>query len=161
MRFWILAPLFFATIGCVGPTPTGRPEWLNVSNADVTWDGNPVGVVPWLNENAERCASTLSTSRNDGTHDAKVNQVMELLSDPRRFVVAHVILTMDSRDRFAVTSRTWNGLEVLLGDADDEIRIDPSQRWRIQAEWKKRQTKAAQPGATDNPDDAQRLREDH
>jgi hypothetical protein len=128
------AALLFA-IGCGGaPSPSApvatSSATLRVSNADLIWDGNPAGYAPWCTDAAEpRCAAI----RKQGP--AAIPGLIEALSDPDRFVAAHVLLTQLARVRYQAFPR-WNGLELRL-HGDGGADIDPRQRFILQERWRR------------------------
>jgi hypothetical protein len=95
-----------------------------LSNEDVTWTATFDGYAPVLSQRA-LCATAQS---------APMSALLELLDDPRTFVIAHVLLTARSAEPYA-TFPEWNGLQIRVA-ADGQVTIDPDQRARIAARWR-------------------------
>jgi hypothetical protein len=102
---------------------TNAPE---IRNSDVTWDGTPLGLQPRIanSKTADLVHAPASLDR----------QLVELLRDPDRFVVAHVLLTMRRDALKSFDANQWNGLRVGL-TASGAAQYDPAdmavlyQRW--------------------------------
>ena len=97
-----------------------------IRNSDVTWDGTPLGLQP-----------RIANPKTAHLVDAPANldrQLVELLRDPDRFVVAHVLLTMRHDALRSFDANQWNGLRVMLA-ASGAAQYDPAdmavlyQRW--------------------------------
>jgi hypothetical protein len=97
----------------------------SLANADVRWDGTPVGLSPALSESARAVLD-----RGDAAFPA----LIDALRDESRFAVAHVLLTLMSGVRHGTVP--WNGLDVDL-NADGTARIDPAQRERLERRWRR------------------------
>jgi hypothetical protein len=97
----------------------------NLSNADVQWHGTPIGLMPILSGAANQLLEM--------GYEA-VPGLLNALSDPDKYVGAHVVLTKISGVQYQAFP-AWNGLEVVLA-ADGTASIDPDQqpvlirRWR-------------------------------
>jgi hypothetical protein len=105
-----------------------------LSNADIRWNGTLYGLVPTIVSDAAR--QLLASGA------VAIPQLVGALEDESRFVAAHVLLTM----LFGVEYHTapWNGLEIELS-ADDEVRIDPRQRFELARRWRAWQGAAPRP----------------
>ena len=96
------------------------------ANDAVRWNGNRFGLLPTLSEEAERAALA---------GEEVIPALLHALSDPERFVTAHVLLTDISRVSHE-TFPTWNGLEVSLRP-DGETEIQSGQRRRLARRWQR------------------------
>jgi hypothetical protein len=98
----------------------------DLSNSNVQWDGNRFGLMPTLSGAAANQLLDMGP--------AALPALLEALSDPDKFVSAHVVLTKLSGVEYQ-SFPAWNGLEVILS-ADGTVSIDPAQqpvlieRWR-------------------------------
>jgi hypothetical protein len=93
-------------------------------NDVVQWSGTRFGLVPTLSDEAERVAAA---------GDAIVPALLHALSDPERFVTAHVLLTRISGVEYE-TFPTWNGIDVSLG-SDGDVEIEAAQRATLARRW--------------------------
>ncbi len=101
-------------------------ELINkLSNADIQWDADFVGLSPTLKGNTAKRLMELG--------DQAISDLVEVLSDPGKFVTAHVILTQLSRVDYQ-TCPAWNGLVVDIA-ADGSTNIDPDQRLNLARRW--------------------------
>jgi hypothetical protein len=107
-----------------------------LSNADVRWEGTALGLAPELTGEAARVVQL---------GDQALPGLLEALSDPDRFVVAHVALTELLGVEYE-SFPTWNGLEVSL-EADGTVRIDPAQRPALAQRWQRWYTARPRPTA--------------
>lgn len=98
-----------------------------LSNADVRWDGTIVGLTPTLTGEAARQLLDMG--------DEAVPELLEALSDPDKFVSAHVILTKLSGVEYQAFP-AWNDLEVVLA-ADGTVSIDPAQQPVLIERWQR------------------------
>ena len=98
---------------------------LELSNRDIEWDATFDGFVPRISERA----SAAFTS-----DDATISTLLEYLSDPERFVLAHVGLTRICGQPYPVFP-TWNGLKIELA-SDGQVRIDEDQRDALTRRWR-------------------------
>lgn len=98
-----------------------------LSNADVRWDGTLSGLTPTLTGEAATQLLQLG--------DQAVPELLEALSDPDKFVAAHVILTRLSGVQYQAFP-AWNGLEVVLA-ADGTVSIDPAQQPVLIERWQR------------------------
>lgn len=99
----------------------------NISNDDIRWDANFAGLAPTVTGDA-------------ATHLPEIgeNAVAELLialSDPEKFVSAHVLLTQMTGMEHEVFP-TWNGLTVDI-QADGTVDIPSGQRSVLANRWRK------------------------
>lgn len=116
--------------------PKGRLIAI-VSNADVYWGHEYPGLVPYLSPNAQ----AVLQDREPGL----VQTVRGWLGDPKRFVVAHVLLTQwGEYGRFPVSTTEWNGLRVLT-TSDGEPMYEAGQMEALQTRWRQ----SARPPATE------------
>jgi hypothetical protein len=97
---------------------------IELSNADVTWDASYDGLVPRVSERASRAF------RAD---EETISTLLGLLSDPDKFVVAHVGLTQIAGLEYS-TFPTWNSLSIHL-EPDGRATIDPEQRHTLAKRW--------------------------
>ena len=109
----------------------------DLTNTDVRWTGDYVGLSPVLSGDAGARAAELG--------QADIPDLLAALSDPGRFVVAHVILTRLSGVEYQAFP-DWNGLAVELG-ADGTTRIDPGQRTELARRWEHWYQTEPRPGA--------------
>jgi hypothetical protein len=77
-----------------------------IRNSDLAWDGTPFGVQPRIAnpKTAELVNAPPSLDR----------ELVELLRDPDRFAVAHVLLTLRHKALTSFDATQWNGLRVAL-----------------------------------------------
>jgi hypothetical protein len=108
--------------------PQGGPvSAASLSNRDVTWDGNLLGLTPSL---SERARAFLNHYPESG--DA---QMLESLADEDRYVLGHVILSMKHGQSFPSDGDHWNGLRVVL-KADGSSEYAPGQRADLERRWR-------------------------
>lgn len=108
--------------------PQGEPvSAAPLSNRDVTWDGNLIGLTPSLSEQAQAFLNHYPESG-----DA---QMLEALTDEDRYVLGHVILSMKHDQAFASDGNQWNGLRVVL-KADGSSEYAPGQRAALEKRWR-------------------------
>jgi hypothetical protein len=96
-------------------------------NTDVEWDGTTLGLVPTVTSPGAQRLLRYGT--------ASAHRLVAALSDPDRFVAAHVILTLVSGVAHD-TYPDWNGLTVDIG-ADGRVGIDPDQRFALVRRWRR------------------------
>lgn len=97
---------------------------VELSNADVTWAATYDGFVPHLSERA-----TTAFRRDEET----ISTLLGLLTDPDKFVVAHVGLTQIAGLEYS-TFPTWNGLSIHL-EPNGHATINPEQRHELSRRW--------------------------
>lgn len=108
--------------------PQGEPvSAASLSNRDVTWDGNLLGLTPSLSEQAQ-----VFLNHYPESGDA---QMLEALTDEDRYVLGHVILSMKHDQSFAGDGDHWNGLRVVL-KADGSSEYAPGQRADLERRWR-------------------------
>lgn len=98
-----------------------------LSNADIVWDATLAGLTPTLGSPGS--GRLLQLGR------PAARRLVAAMSDPDRFVAAHVILTLASGMPTS-TFPDWNGLVVEI-DADGQVRIDPEQRFAMARRWQR------------------------
>jgi hypothetical protein len=96
------------------------------TNDAVKWQGNRFGLSPELADEAARLLTR---------GESILPSLLESLSDPRRFVTAHVLLTRITELPYE-TFPTWNGLQVTI-EANGDVTIDSTQRERLLAQWRR------------------------
>ncbi|HMG71998.1 MAG TPA: hypothetical protein VK582_00740 [Pyrinomonadaceae bacterium] len=97
---------------------------LDLLNADVTWDANYDGFVPRISERAT------AAFRDD---EETISTLLAWLSDPDRFVVAHVGLTQIAGLEYSPFP-TWNGLSIQK-ESDGRVNINSEQRHTLAKRW--------------------------
>ncbi len=112
-----------------------------LSNADVRWEGTAVGLEPTLTGEAARLLKM---------GDGALPELMQALSDPDKYVGAHVVLTKLSGVEYE-SFPAWNGLEVILA-ADGTVRIDPAQQAVLIKRWQRWYQTLPHPTALPPPD---------
>jgi len=140
-KFWLAV---LTTMGMLFTSPPHKAEsnpqgatgsegtMLELSNADVSWDATYDGFLPRVSERATVAFRT-----------EPVSTLLELLSDPERFVVAHVGLTQIAGLKYS-TFPTWNGLSIQL-EPDGRTTIDPEQCHALAKRWRSWYTSATHP----------------
>lgn len=101
-----------------------------ISNDDLRWDGTAFGLQPRIGNAA--------TARIVGDESVSDADLRALLEDPKRFAIAHVILTMRSREVSSFDANQWNGLHVIL-DATGTARYVPADMPTLARRWNARQ----------------------
>jgi hypothetical protein len=97
----------------------------HLNNADIRWDGTPIGLVPTVvGDSARQLLASGS---------AAVPHLVSALEDESKFVTAHVLLTLLSAVEYQ--TMPWNGLVIELS-AGGEARIDPRQRFELVRRWR-------------------------
>jgi hypothetical protein len=127
-----------AVIGCAAAPPergdgaaaAASAAALALSNADVTWEGNAAGFVPYFVGAAAARAADVRRA-----WPATLPDLLDALSDPERFVVAHVLLTQIGGVTYPLFP-TWNGLVLDLRGNGKTI-IDPGQRFTLEKRWQR------------------------
>ncbi|WP_428265407.1 hypothetical protein [Haliangium sp.] len=110
------------------PSPRGdTPAAAGLSNRDVTWDGNLLGLTPSLSKPAQAFVNQYPESG-----DA---QMLECLADEDRYVLGHVILSMRHNQSMHNDGSQWNGLQVTL-KADGSSEYAPGQRAVLERRWR-------------------------
>jgi len=106
------------------PPPVGDLECAvaELSNEDIQWQGNWLGLWPEVSPRAEAIVSAGPSA---------TPYLLKGLDDARRYVVAHVLLTLVSGE-FCLLGSEFNGLRVNLWVDRTEI---PDQRDQIGAAW--------------------------
>jgi hypothetical protein len=108
----------------------GRLEMLQLinelSNADVEWDADFVGLSPTLISDAAKRLVEFG--------EQAISDLVAALSDPSKFVMAHVILTQISKVEYQAFP-AWNGLVVDIAE-DGTASIDLDQRYVLAERWK-------------------------
>jgi hypothetical protein len=115
-----------STTGQYGQEATMQQSILELSNNQVSWEGSPIGLAPTLTGDA---AQKLAEKRE------AIPALVAALSDPDRFVAAHVLLTRLSGVEHSAFP-AWNGLAVDLR-ADGTVDIDPAQRFTLARRWER------------------------
>ncbi len=100
-------------------------EHPNITNSDVQWTGDYVGLMPTLSGNSANAMQHASES--------DMSDLIRALEDPLRFVAAHVLLTKLSGVQYQ-TFPKWNGLTVEI-DSDGQSHYDPQQRFDLARRW--------------------------
>ncbi len=127
MRSLIIATLFCTPVlFAQGHGLTVESAALEIRNADVTWDGTLIGLVPSTQGQAVNFLS-------EHPSEAR-SHLIAALKDPKRFVVAHVLLTFSEKAKFEFSASRWNRLNVVLR-ANGTAEIDPEQRHDLYNFW--------------------------
>ncbi len=108
--------------------PSQHAVALRISNADVAWDGTYFGLFPSLH------GASLKVSPED---ISAVPALVDALSDPQRFVAAHVLLTQICGGEYALSAAAWSGLSVRLL-SDGRAEISEQQIPKLQQLWSSR-----------------------
>ena len=99
---------------------------LELHNSDLQWDGTPLGLQPRIaNPDTARLVAAPSTIDRE---------LVELLRDPDRFAVAHVLLTMRRKALTSFDANQWNGLRVALA-ASGAARYEPGDMTPLYQRW--------------------------
>lgn len=109
-------------------------DLVELKNNDVLWSGTYIGVEPQLRGPAVPVLKRIAEEHKVGRHETR-DRLVDLMSDPERFIVAHVLLTKSMYERkYTIDGSRWNGLEVhvLNGGA---VQIDSHQRVDLEAKW--------------------------
>lgn len=115
--------------------PAESDDLALLKNEDVDWNGTYNGIEPELREPAAKILKQIRDEYKVGEHQTR-DRLVSLLSDPQRFVVAHVLLTSSCYgQKFVMNGSSWNGLEVYL-NRDGSVRIDTEQCSALEAKWK-------------------------
>jgi len=97
-----------------------------LTNSDVKWDGNTLGLSPSIEGKPAR--QLLGLGR-------KASPVLrKALSDPGKFAAAHVLLTRIETTEYKVSASHWNKLKVDL-NADGTVNLHPEQIDNIKTMW--------------------------
>jgi hypothetical protein len=96
-----------------------------LGNGDIGWDGTLDEFLPTIVGDPARQLLAVG--------DDAVPRLISALEDESKFVALHVLLTMLSGVEYH--SAPWNGLEIELAD-DNEVRIDPRQRFELARRWR-------------------------
>jgi hypothetical protein len=99
---------------------------FEVSNTDVKWDASFDGFVPNLDDRLVALPENAEGS---------ISELIALLSDPDRFVIAHVLLTRITGVDYSAWPK-WNGL-VLDLDAEGRATVEPDQRHALARRWER------------------------
>ena len=118
--------------GCV-PGPQAEhadPAALvnQLRNSDIRWDGTFFGLHPFVERQTAKQLLGLGRQASPVLRKA--------LSDPEKFVAAHVLLTQIEKKEYEVSASHWNNLQVGL-NADGTVDLHPEQIDKIKAMWKK------------------------
>jgi len=110
------------------PDPSNLSELVDLlSNDNVVWDGTLDGFLPTIVGQPARQLLSIGS----GGYDA-IPQLIGALEDERKFIAAHVLLTLLSGVQYDLTP--WNGLKVDLSH-DGLARFDVSQRVDLARRW--------------------------
>jgi hypothetical protein len=101
------------------------PRVQSPTNADVSWDGTPLGLDPRLSENAERVLLK---------GDAAIPMLKQALESPESVVAALVLLTKIRGEPYQVSASHWNGLWVRLFPSG-KVEYDPQNLNDIRMRW--------------------------
>lgn len=99
---------------------------VELSNADVQWEGTYIGLRP--------AVESAAAERIRRSGDSAVPELIAALEREESFAIAHVLLTEIARlshERFP----TWNGLAVDIA-ADGTVTIEPDQRFGLARRWR-------------------------
>ena len=99
-----------------------------LSNRDVIWEGQYVGVVPYLSPNAEFVLANFD--------DGILARLVSFLGDDEKYVVAHVLLTKRLVKQYPIQGTHWNHLQIDLDSVGDGV-AGSKQKARIQDYWKR------------------------
>ena len=118
-------------VGCALFPQTGKPDpdalVAILTNADIRWDGTDLGLHPFVEG---RPANKLL-----GLGKLASPALRKALSDPNKFVAAHVLLTQIEKKKYQISASRWNNLSVNL-HADGTVNYLPEQITKIMAMWK-------------------------
>lgn len=99
---------------------------LAIHNRDLTWEGTTLGLQPRI-ANAE-------TARLVDAPAAADHELVELLLDPDRFAIAHVLLTIRRQALTSFDANQWNGLRVELTESG-AVRYDRDDMKTLYQRW--------------------------
>lgn len=102
------------------PTTSDQVAWvLDFANEDVQWTRDAAGIHPILNGQLDNFISSLSSNQRM----ASIHSLLPFLDDPRRFVLAHVLLTYFYGENIPLNDTSWNGLNF---DVDSNLGPHPA-----------------------------------
>ncbi len=131
MRVMIAVLCLGLTAGCalIPTRRTSDPDVLTkaLTNADVQWNGNILGLQPTITGSAARQLLALGKQASPSLRKA--------LTDQSKFAAAHVLLTQIEKKEFHLSASHWNNLKVDL-HADGTVDLHPEQIEKIKAMWK-------------------------
>lgn len=79
-----------------------------VTNSDIKWADSADGLYPVPNAFAEQFLSKMEAESRSGHRDEVLFAAKRYLTDPQRFVVAHIVLTYVSGVEFSADAKSWN-----------------------------------------------------
>jgi hypothetical protein len=112
----------------------GRDEWItalqSLSNDDIKWDGDYIGLIPTVDGSHSR---KLLEIKSDSIDRALIKD----LDEDKKYVAAHVLLTLRHKISFARDERQWNGLHVTLDSTGKASYLAQDKKILFQAwsEW--------------------------
>lgn len=98
-----------------------------LTNTDIRWEGTDFGLHPFVE--GRPAINLLDLGRLSSP------ALRKALSDPAKFVAAHVLLTQIEKKEYQISASHWNNLSVDL-HADGTVDIHPEQIEKIMAMWK-------------------------
>jgi hypothetical protein len=111
-----------------------KPLVNELTNSDVKWDGQYIGIVATLNSNRAKRLLEIG--------EPAIPELIAAISDESKFAAAHAILTYISKVEF--TTIPWNGLEVDL-TPDGKTVFNPDQRFDLAKRWHQWYTSTPRP----------------
>jgi hypothetical protein len=108
-----------------------------LSKDDVTWSGQWIGIVAFLNTNRAKKLGAIG--------EPAIPELIKVMSEKEQFASAHAILTKiatGSPPDFVLCNNHWIGVFI---PADGPITIDPAQRFDLKRRWQKWQETSPRP----------------
>jgi len=132
LRFITPIIAFLGALGCGHKDLTNRPDdaEATISNNDIEWDGDYVGLRPTIAKGSSVVLASV------GNRDS-VPQLIARLKCEDQFVAAHVLLTEISGVEYIRNASHWNGMAVQLLASGEVIfrKEDMPVLWQAWHEW--------------------------
>lgn len=111
----------------------GVTEFDQFFNSDVRWERHPDGIVPFLAHSLENTVQSLPADWS--TKGKVINSLLELLDDPDRYVMAHVVLSLYTEVQPSAKEYEWHCLKLGPDDTGRWIQTE-DQRVILKRFWR-------------------------
>ena len=122
------AAIIYVSICLIGFASVPDRNPALISNSEILWDGDPLGLTCKLTGRAKTIASR--------RRSIDLMDLVRMMSRKDQFAAAHVLLVELTDAKGEVSDRSWHGLTVVL-HGDGSVEYNFGEAKQLQSQWEK------------------------